>query len=107
MLQAKLVGLTTSALKEQPIKGIISLLFEYQHLHESACHGMSRGLALASELHGLLIGTKYYYKLWYNNRHLTISIVKNDVYNGQSISGYTNTMHPLEIIRITETEEGR
>ena len=93
MLQGKFIGLTNAAIAEQPIKEIVRLLFEYQHKHESACYGWPRGLALASDMHAILEFLPYTYKLWYDDRHLTISVYK--VRKDNSL---------MEVMRIRETE---
>jgi hypothetical protein len=108
MLTIKSQGLTLADLRTSPIRDIIELFIKYQsETRDEILHGMPRVLALGSDLHPILEGTEWGYVMQFINRHYTLSVYRTDEYHGSSISEYTHTMHPLEVIRITETEEGR
>jgi len=108
MLHIKVQGITIADLRTSPITEIMALYIKYQsETRDEILHGMGRVLALGSDLHAILEGTIYDYTIGFINRHYTLSVYRTDEYHGQSISEFTNTMHPLEIVRITETEEGR
>lgn len=108
MLQIKSQGLTLADIRTAPIRNIMELFFTYHtETRDEILHGMPRVLALGSDLHPILEGTKWGYVMQFINRHYTLSVYRTDEYNGSRISDYTDTLHPLEIIRITETEEGR
>jgi hypothetical protein len=98
--------LSLSSVNSPNIREIIKLFFVYQtETRDEVLHGYSRGLALASDLHALLMDTPYSYGIWYNDRHLTISIFKRDEYHGESIQSYKHILHPHEVLRIMESEQ--
>jgi hypothetical protein len=108
MLQIKSQGLTLADLRTSPISDIMALFTKYQsETRDEILHGMPRVLALGSDLHPILEGTEWGYVMQFINKHYTLSVYRTNEYNGSRISDYTDTLHPLEIIRITETEEQR
>lgn len=114
MLTIKSQGLTLAQIRTSPITEIMGLFIKYQSANEDACNGMPRVLALGSDIHAVLEGTEYDYNIAFINRHYALSVIRTDEYNGTRLIDYidnrhtlVDTLHPLEIIRITETEEGR
>jgi hypothetical protein len=104
MLQIKMQGITMADLRTSPITEIMALYIKYQcETRDEILHGMSRVLALGSDLHAVLQGTGFDYTIGFLNRHYTLSVYNrhNDHFE------LTDAMHRFEIIRITETEEGR
>lgn len=104
MLHIKVQGITIADLRTSPITEIMALYIKYQsETRDEILHGMGRVLALGSDLHAVLEGTEYGYAIQFINQHYTLS-----VYNRHADSFEpTEKMHPFEIVRITETEEGR
>ena len=104
MLQIKMQGITIADLRTSPITEIMALYIKYQsETRDEILHGMGRVLALGSDLHAILQGTEWGYAIQFINQHYTLS-----VYNRRADSFEpTEEMHRFEIIRITETEEGR
>lgn len=108
MLKIKAQGLTIGDLRTSPITEIMELFFKYQsEEREEVLNGYGRVLSLASEAEAVLIGTEYSQSCGYINRHITFQLFKNlDNYQEVLSGKYDNEMHPLEVLRITETEEG-
>jgi hypothetical protein len=108
MLQIKVQGLTLGDLRTNPITEIMQLFFKYQsEEREEVLHGYSRILALASDAAAVLQDTDYDYNIRYINRHATFQMYKKvDYYCGITADEYRDMMHPLEVVRIMETEEG-
>lgn len=112
MLQIKSQGLSLSALNEQPIQGIIELFFKYKsETRDEVLNGMGRVLSLASDVEAVLEKSpdkKYVYSVSYVKRRATFMLYKKCIWSyGEDGKDYFDTMHPLEVLRITETEEGR
>jgi hypothetical protein len=104
MLTIKSQGLTLADLRTSPIRDIVELFIKYHtETRDEILHGMPRVLALGSDLHPILEGTEWGYVMQFINRHYTLS-----VYNRRAdYFEPTEEMHRFEVIRITETEEGR
>ena len=110
MLSIKSQGLTLAEISTAPLRDIMELFIKYHtENRDEILHGYGRVLSLASNAHAVLMGTDYTYTTRYINRHCTFQVYKKceDVYIGESPDKYRDTMHPCEVIRITETEQGR
>lgn len=97
-------GMKMGELKDSPFYQVVGLYLDFQNeSREEVLHGMPRLLALASHIHDVLEGTEYDYNIGFLNRHYTLCVYKKH----EEYFEMTAEMHPQEIIRITETEEGR